>query len=474
MAGTTEGVEGAHAPMDPRTWARDRVLLAALLVGLLLRLVPLIVFPQLECIRDECIYRMIANGIVEGEGLGTSKKGWLPSPGFPYLLAWSKMAFGSFQAVKGVHVALSFVSIGLIYGIAREVADRRTARIAACLFAVNPTIAWFTNTMWIETVYIFFLLGAILFLLAAVRSGRWQSAAWSGAMLGGAVLFRGVATYLPPFWILAALYPSEPLSLAAWVRSAQERWRTVLAFVTAMVLVVAPYSIHASRIHGGFLVTDATVGHVVYLGNNEFPPLTFDYGNGMLTEPIFNRYLSMGRRPCNRDVPPVQSSKCEVQAAVGWAVENPGRFVGRIPLRLAQLMNPNSFLTRHVRWGYWPGFPWWAKEALCVTIVAFSVGLTLLGTVSAWARARGPFALMAVGTTAYTVFTIALMYGMTRFRLPLEALWTVYLAMFLASPGAAVASLRESGVRLAGLLLTVPPLVALMLWFLPSGFPVFW
>jgi hypothetical protein len=244
---------------------------------------------------------------------------------------------------------------------------------------------------------------------------------------------------------------------------------TVAAFLT-----VLPYSVYGSLTYGGFMVTDATVGHVLYLGNNDFPPLTFDYGIGMLTQPLFGRYLSTGRAPCNRDVPPVQSSSCEVKAAVGWIKDHPRTFVARIPVRLAQLLNPNSFLTRHIRWGYWEGMPRGLIEVLVLAIVVNSLALTLLGTLAAWARATGPYAVMAVGTTVYTVFTIALMYGMTRFRLPLEALWTVYLAMFLADPRGTLAALAASPIRLAGALLTLPPLFALSLWYLPTGFPALW
>jgi hypothetical protein len=66
------------------------------------------------------------------------------------------------------------------------------------------------------------------------------------------------------------------------------------------------------------------------------------------------------------------------------------------------------------------------------------------------------------------------MYGMTRFRLPLEALWTVWLAVFLADPRGTLAALRATPWRLAGALVTVPPLAALLSWYLPTGFAVFW
>jgi 4-amino-4-deoxy-L-arabinose transferase-like glycosyltransferase len=454
---------------------RDPWLIAALVAGLFVRVLPLLLFLQFECIRDECIYRTMALDIANGQGLTLSSKGWLPSPGYPYMLAWSKVAFDSMQPVKGLQIAMSLACILLMYGIGKEVSDQRVGRIAAMLFALNPTIAWFTNTMWIETSYIFFLVSSAYFMLVAWRTNRWSVSAVSGLLLGGAVLFRGVATYLPPFWILAAVYPPDgDLHLRSWWRSARFRWPHVAAFLISGVLVVAPYSMYGSRTYGGFMVTDATVGHVLHLGNNDYPPLTFDFGNGMLTESLYARTRATGRPFCNRDVPPVLSSRCEVREAETWILEHPGTFVARIPLRLAQMLNPNSFLTRHLRWGYWPGTPWYVKEFIAVAIVGFSVGLAVFGTLGAWARARGPYAMMAVGTTLYTLLTIMLMYGMTRFRLPLEALWSIYLAVFLANPRRCLAALWATPWRLAGALITIPPVVALTLWFLPTGFPVFW
>jgi 4-amino-4-deoxy-L-arabinose transferase-like glycosyltransferase len=418
----------------------------------------------------------MAMSILDGQGLTTSNKGWLPSPGYPYLMAWSRQLTGSMFTLKVVQVALGAASNALMYGLTLELSDRRAARIAAFLFALNPTLAWFTNTWWIETVYIFTLLLAAMLMMAARRSDQPLQALLSGVTLGVAVLFRGVATYLPPFWMLAAIYPIEgnPFSLDDWWISAKRRWRSVVAFGVGAVLTVAPYSLTASQVQGGFMVTDATAGHVLFLGNNEFPPLTFDYGIGMLTQPVFERYLASGRQACDRTAPPVLSSSCEVKEAMLWIRQNPGTFLGRVPVRVAQMLNPHSFLTRHLRWGYWPGFPWWAKELVVLQIVVFSAALIQLGTLGAWARAKGPYGLMAVGTTAYTMFTIAVMYGMTRFRLPLEALWTVYLAMFLANPRQCLAALRADSWRLVGALVTLPPMFVLMCWYLPTGWPWFW
>ena len=45
--------------------------------------------------------------------------------------------------------------------------------------------------------------------------------------------------------------------------------------------------------------------------------------------------------------------------------------------------------------------------------------------------------------------------------------------MLLVDPRGTLAALRASPWRLAGALLTLPPLVALTLWYLPTGFPMF-
>jgi len=478
VAGEQPGA--AMAPRDLskaipwREWASDRRLWAAIAVGVVLRVLPLILWPQFECIRDECIYRGMAAAINNGKGLTVSSKGWLPSPGYPYMLAWCKTLFGTYFSIKIPQIIMSEISVFFAYVCGRHLGGKAIGRTAAWIFALHPTLAWFTNTQWIETVYIFFLLGAMSFMLAA-RARDWKMAALSGTFLGFAMLFKGVATYMPPFFLLAAVYPVGALwSVERWLAEAKRQSNVIIGFVVALLLTVAPYSYQASQRHGGFMVADATVGHVLFLGNNDFPPLTFDYGLGMLTQPLFGKYLRAGRRPCNRNVLPVRSSKCEVAAVVDWVKEHPDQFVERIPVRLAQLFNPNSFLTRHIRWGYWGGLPYYAKEGLAVLVVLTSLLVSWGGTIAVWARARGPYAFMAVSAVVYTIGTTVVSYGMTRFRLPMEAVWLVYLAVLLAEPRATFEALKASPARQAGLLLTMPPLVVLTLWYLPTGFPMFW
>jgi len=156
-----------------------------------------------------------------------------------------------------------------------------------------------------------------------------------------------------------------------------------------------------------------------------------------------------------------------------WIRNHPDEFLRRVPLRVAQLVNPHSFFTRSLRWGKYQGLPWWLKEGLVGWTAGWSFLVMVGGTIGAAARGRGPYAWMAVGIVFYTVAASAALYGMTRFRVPLEPLWIVWLAGLLARPRETLSLLRADWVRLAIAGVMVPLLVLHMLWFLPAGWPGF-
>jgi hypothetical protein len=459
-------------PGEPAWW-RDRVLWAALLAALALRAAPMLWWGWSgeDCTRDECIYKIVARPILQGEGLGLSPKFWLPAPGLPYVMAACHELLGSFEAVKWVHWALTVPLISVLFRLADRVGGRRSARAMAGLFAVHPTFIFFVGTMWTEIFYTLWLCAAVLATLWA-REGAPRRAVLAGLLLGICVLFRGVATYVGPLCVLGLLAPEAGVvGREAWRAAAWSRRRHAGAFVAAMLLVVLPYSVSASARWGGLVVSDATLGHVAALGNDVYPPVTFDYAIGQLTGRVYGQTLDEGRRDCPRRDGPLAHDRCEVRRAAAWVWANPVEFLRRVPIRLAQLFNPHSFLTRHVRWNYWPGLPWAAKEGLIVYQVLFTWLVVLGGSVVAWARGRGPYLLLMASIIGYHVAVIGALYGLTRFRLPLEPLWMVYLAWGLADPRGTWAALRSSRTRLAGAAVTVAVLAPLLGTYVWTGFP---
>jgi hypothetical protein len=446
---------------------------AAVLVGCALRAAPLLVWGWSgdDCTRDECIFKIAARPILEGDGLGLAPKGWLPAPGFPYLLAACKALFGSFEAVKWVHVALAAPMVWVSSALGRRIGGPRGGALAAWGVALHPTLIFFAGTMWTETLYTALLLPTAWGVLWA-REGGPRRAAAVGVGLGMCVLNRGMATWMAPIFALALAWPESGAgSAATWRAGLAARGRHLAAFVAAWALTIAPYSAWASARWGGFLVSDATLGHVIAMGNDDYPPLTFDYQIGQLTGPLFARTESRGRAPCPHDGGPIAYDHCEVARATAWIRAHPGEFLARVPERWAQLFNPHSFLTRHVLWGYWPSLPWEGRQ-LVVAAQVVSTYVTLIGgAVALWARGRGPYAVLVAGLWLYYLVVIGALYGLTRFRLPLEPLMVVALAGGLARPAEVWAGLRQHRWRALGALLTALALAALMGRHLGSGFP---
>lgn len=452
---------------DPHLWI-------ATLVALVLRAVPMLVWSWSadECTRDECIYKIVARPILGGEGLGLAPAYWLPAPGYAYLLAACHTLFGSFESVKWVQWALVVPTLWMLYALAARVGQgRRPARLLVWAFAIHPTFVFYTGTMWTETVYTTLLVTLVLGLLWARDGGRWRALVPAVA-LALSVLTRGVATYLAPIVLLALVAPDTlTAGRAAWSASWSRLRGHALVLVAALLTVVAPYSIAASVRWGGFVISDATLGHVAALGNDDFPPVTFDYGIGQLTGDVYDATRSSGQVSCPRRLPVLEMDRCKTDEARRWITHHKLEFVRRIPTRLAQLFNPHSFLTRHVRWNDWPGLPWELKELIVAYQAVFTLGVVWLGTLALWARARGAAGLVTVGLIAYTVAVISMLYGITRFRLPLEPFWLLWLAVAASDPRGAWRALTASTWRTIGALVTLPTLIVLTLRYAWTGWP---
>ncbi len=69
----------------------------------------------------------------------------------------------------------------------------------------------------------------------------------------------------------------------------------------------------------------------------------------------------------------------------------------------------------------------------------------------------------------YHVVAIAVLAGVSRYRVPLEPLWLVFLGGLWADPRGTVEQISSSNLRYGLWLATVGTLLLLMLRFLPAG-----
>lgn len=437
----------------------DRFLWWTLALAVLLRAVPLLVWGDASCTRDECTYVQIADRLQAGHGM-TGSAGWIWAPGYPAYLALHGWLFGSYLAARASQILVAAVVTVLVYALGQRLFDRPTARAAALLYAASPSLAFYAVSLWSETLYTATLLGALLALAAARDRRTIGSALGLAALLAACVLLRGIATYLLPGFVLAIV----------WRRLGDRAARAqVLALVAGTVALVAPYSAYMSVKYGGLVVSDRTLGQVMWLGNNDFPPLVFDHGYGRETRAAIRAHVAEGRPHCAPQNEPVRRDRCETRAGLEWIADHPGEFVARVPVRLAQTLAPHSFLTRHLRWSKWPGMPGWLAEVLIVLGAAASLVAIVAGALGMATYGRGLLGALAIGTVAYHLAAVAVTAGMSRYRVPVEPIAIVYAAAVLVRPAATIAALRARPLRSAIAIAVLAGLLPVVLWYLPSA-----
>lgn len=459
---------------DRGRWWRDRRLWWLLAMGLALRVVPLAIWSEERCARDECTYLQIAGRMLDGEGM-TSSVGWIWPPGYPFFLALHGWLTGYTTIAQGTQIPLAALNAVLIVALARRAlggespaTQRDASHVAAFLYLASPTHIFYTINLWSETLYNLLLLSGLVLLdrsrdaLDGGRRPALSAAAWTGLILGLCALFRGIATYALPVFALGLLW---------------RRWDRPLAWASAAMvglvaaLTVAPYSVYATRTFGATVVSDRTLGQMMWLGNNDFDPISFDFGNGVLAPSAYDRHTESGRPHCAPMEEPIARDDCERAAGLRWIKEHPAAFIDRVPLRLAQMFTPHSMLTRHLRWGRWRGMPTPMVEGLILLNAIWSLAVLWLGAVGMAARARGATGLTLAATVAYHIAPVALLAGLSRYRVPIEPILMIYAGYLLVSPRGVLANLRSSPARLAlcgGLL---GALIPLSLYFLPAGWP---
>jgi hypothetical protein len=467
------------------SWWRDRGLWAAVGVGTLLRAVPLAVWADDVCVRDECTYIRLADRLADGAGM-TSSVGWLWAPGYPALMAIPGFLFGHPGLIKIPQVLVAGLVTALLYRLTQRVfaAARPGAtpealvtagRVAAFGYALSLHQAFFAIRLWSEVIYSAVLLGVFLMLDRARRGAEAEDgasaearrlaltgAAGLGALVGICVLFRGVAQYMLPVFAVGLLW-------GQWRRL--QAWAQVGLMAACTAAVVAPYSVYATQKFDTFILSDRTLGQMMYLGNNDYDPVAFDYGNGKLSRRAFDRERRKGRLPCAPRGKMAERDACQTAEAVAWVKANPGEFLRRVPLRMAQMTTPHSLLTRHLRWGRFKGIPWWGDE-LIIALQAFQgVLVQVVGAAALTLRGQGARGLAVSGVLLYHLAAVGALAGISRYRVPLEPLLMVGLAILAVDPAGTRASVAGGRWRLPLLVLVLSLGIPLVLWFLPAGWP---
>src|SRR3989344_146653 len=168
-------------------------------------------------------YMRLADNILAGNGYTQmTEPPYLPdsvrTPGFPLILAATKLAFNSFTAVIFLQILLSIALVFLAYRLCLLVSGKETlALIAAGLMAFEPYSIYINLSVLTDTWFATLLLSGTYVASRFIRAPTLWSMALASALFGLAALFRPIGQFLPIVLVFLVLLRMAPREYAKYI-----------------------------------------------------------------------------------------------------------------------------------------------------------------------------------------------------------------------------------------------------------------
>ena len=360
------------------------------------------------------------------------------APGMPYFLAACYAIAGEdgFRTLaRFIQVLLSATTVLFTFAITLRLgAGRRPALLASALVAFNPTQIAFTHYFWSESLYCSITTALVWAVLRSEDPQRSAGASFVAGLVGGvACLTRSFfVTQIPLVlgWMLIGRRGQIPL---------RRRALTASLFLVGAMVVVLPWSARNTVRYGRFLLISTNGGAVLAKGANPLRPENRDLGlEGWGAElmayhrryaPSYEGVIPLYQRARADNL--VERYELDVRRSLGFMIEHPGLTLEHARIRLQYMVNPTSYLVRHIRQGIYGELPGWIGEGLIALTLVSSMGVMSLYVMGLflgpWNRTKVLLVLMVAGTLA----GCALVAALTRYRVPIVPLMAPFVAVAL-------------------------------------------
>jgi 4-amino-4-deoxy-L-arabinose transferase-like glycosyltransferase len=350
--------------------------------------------------QDTPDYDEIAHNLLAGKGFVSSSnwfghelRAWR-APVYPMFLATVYGAIDdSHAAVRLVQAILGTVTVALIYLLTWRLQPAAAAS-AGWLAALYEPLVASTNEVMTEVLFTALLVAGVTLAVESRHRRGWRWPAAAGLVLGLAVLTR-------PVGLLAAV---AIIAIASWEDLWRQRaWRRWLRFSCSLsagvVVAMLPWTVRNATVFGAFIPVSTHGGFIVARSNADVPDWRLPHG------------WRIDRQTFDAFPDEIERDRRWMAEGVGWIAENPGdwlRLGGERFLRFCYVFRPEY-------------------NAAFVAMVPFLLaGLWRVGAQPGFRH------LSAVSALSVAVFCLIL-YGSTRFRLPLEPFFLVFAAVAITA-----------------------------------------
>ena len=435
--------------LDPPGAAQRAVVPAVVVVLLLsfaLKLAVLYLVGDIRPFRDEQRYLEAGVSLAAGRGIEYEAPNWdelHAPPLYPLFMGLVTRLGGGAYESKVAQVFLSTFTVAFLYLLARRWFDVRAALWGTGLAAFYPTLVAFTHYNWVETFFLFWFCAALLALFDARGAPASPARTFAGGLLfGAAALTRAEAFYLLPLLVL-------------WIGAREGRARPILAkggsLVLGGLLALLPWIGYAYSEHGALVPISTGSTGFWHFSYNAYPPSNQDLGVAQAASRAPHK--DEARRRARGD-DPIERMRKEQRRALQFIAENPLLCVRRFFVRVGLLLNPTSFLIRHVRKGYYTrahgerperaAIPPAAADAIVWSTVAAYLAVSVLAVLGLSVMPAGPRAFLLL-VTLYFVVVYGATYAISRYRLSFMPLLALAAGYAVAHRAECLERLRRPG-----------------------------
>ncbi|MBA0282148.1 hypothetical protein D7Y44_04820 [Stenotrophomonas maltophilia] len=387
--------------------------------GVLLRVAFLVVIPVVP-ISDFARYLEVATNVANGSGLSVSGSPFISQPPlYPGLLgAWLSLFGVHVIAAKALNLLLSSSTLALWAWACPRTGMRPGWQLASlAVLTFHPALVAYTGLLGTETLAVF--LAVLAFALTTLPM-RAAMPALLGIVLALVALNRPQLLPLPVGLVIGVLAGRGGLS----------RIRSCLVILVAFLAVLLPWIMRNELLFDRVVPVSANSGYVLMVNNNALNRS----GNWMplsqvpLSEHQLQRFQGEAAVPMSffdegdEDAKILQwtpaADGVARSVALDWMRQNPVQVLHLAMLRLESSLDPATLM-------YWPlvdlgGAPRW----LVWGVGGLNLMLVLLAAIGTFrllpqARQLTLTQLMALGTVALGVLSIAMFEGQGRYLIPL-------------------------------------------------------
>ncbi len=387
---------------------------------------------------DGAIYDAWAREILAGDWLGEGVL--FLGPLYPGFIAGVYAIFGaSLPVLKAVQAVLGAGTCVLVWGLARELFDRRVAALAGALAAAYGMLVFYGGTVMIVNLQVPLVVGLVWAVIRTLRHPSLPGWVLCGGLLGLSALARQTVLLLAPLLALWILFGQQG------EHSFARRLAHGATFAVTIFALILPFTIRNYVVGDDLVLLNSTGGANFYMGNQR-------QADGTWTLPSIGARHRVDNPRAMRDAferaaqDAVGHSLKPSQVSAYWLARgldeiraDPGRWLG-LELRKLGL--------------FWNAYEVWNNRSVEVSrrfswvlrlpLVSFGamVPFGLLGLILTARRWRELFPVHA--TLGVYLASALLFFVLSRYRLPAVVLLIPFAAFALVDLLESLARLRRS------------------------------